>query len=231
MNSRRAFALSMVVLWAVVFGVVFHNWTVGISVGICFAIVYGMFEREKRKGRVLKTKRLILRQWEESDARDLYAFAKDESIGLNAGWAPHTSVKYSRGIIRNALSAPETYAICLREDERAIGSIGIMNRERSNIKLGDNEAEIGYWIGVPFQGKGLVTEALQEIVRHAFLDLDLSVLWCGYFDGNEKSKRVQEKCGFRYDHTEEDKYWEAIDATKTEHISRLTREEWMDMPE
>ena len=64
------------------------------------------------------------------------------------------------------------------------------------------------------------------MIRRAFAELDLTTLWCGYFDGNEQSRRVQEKCGFRYHHTYRDIHWRAMDDIRTEHITRLTREEW-----
>ena len=121
---------------------------------------------------------------------------------------------------------PETYAVCLKEDDRAIGSIGLMIGRQSNIGLPDTEGEIGYWIGVPFWGRGLIPEAVREIIRHAFCDLGLETLWCGYFDGNDKSKRVMEKCGFLYHHTNKDIYWERMGDVRTEHIMRLTRAEW-----
>ena len=69
---------------------------------------------------------------------------------------------------------------------------------RSDKEIPDTEGEIGYWIGVPFWGKGLIPEAVRELARHGFEDLKLDKTWCGYFDGNEKSKRVQEKCGFHF---------------------------------
>lgn len=62
----------------------------------------------------------------------------------------------------------------------------------SNLDIPDTEGEIGYWIGVPFWGQGLIPEAVEELLRHGFEDLKLDRIWCGYFDGNEKSKRVQE---------------------------------------
>ena len=175
---------------------------------------------------VLKTKRLILRPWEETDAESLYEYAKDERIGPVAGWQVHTDVENSREIIKTVLSEPEVYAVCLKEDNRAIGSIGLMVGEASNVGTPDTEGEIGYWIGVPFWGQGLIPEATREIIRHAFEDLHLETLWCGYFDGNEKSKRVQEKCGFAYHHTERDILWKPMNDIRTEHISRLTKEEW-----
>ena len=145
----------------------------------------------------LTTERLILRPWEESDAESLYEYAKDDRVGPIAGWPVHTSVENSREIIRTVLSEPETYAVCLKEDNRAIGCVGLSTGEKSNIGLPD-----------------------------AFEDLYLEALWCGYFDGNIKSKRVQEKCGFKYHHTDQDIYWKQMDDIRTEHISRLGREDW-----
>jgi RimJ/RimL family protein N-acetyltransferase len=174
----------------------------------------------------LTTERLLLRPWEDADAQSLYEYAKDKRVGPIAGWPVHTSVENSRDIIRTVLSAPETYAVCLKEDGRAIGSIGLMIGAQSNIGLPDTEGEIGYWIGVPFWGHGLIPEAAREIIRHAFVDLRLDALWCGYFDGNDKSRRVQEKCGFVYHHTNKDVYWKLMDDVRTEHITRLTREAW-----
>ncbi|MBE6020054.1 MAG: GNAT family N-acetyltransferase [Clostridiales bacterium] len=176
---------------------------------------------------ILTTERLILRPWEKSDAESLYEYAKDERIGPVAGWPVHTSVENSREIIRDVLSAPQNYAVCLKEDGKAIGSVGLMVGDQSNIGLPDNEAEIGYWVGVPFWGRGLIPEAVREIIRYAFEDLRLDTLWCGYFEGNDKSRRVQEKCGFTYHHTNENAPWVKMNDIRTEHISRLTREEWI----
>ena len=176
---------------------------------------------------VLTTERLILRPWEESDAESLYEYAKDERVGPVTGWPVHTSVENSLEIIRTVLAAPENYAVCLKEDNRAIGSIGLMVGEKSNIGLPDNEAEIGYWIGVPFWGRGLIPEGVKEIIRYAFEDLHMEKLWCGYFEGNEKSKRVQEKCGFKYHHTNEDALWVKMMDRRTEHIAVLTKEDWL----
>ena len=177
---------------------------------------------------ILKTERLILRPWEEEDAADLYEYAKDERVGPIAGWPVHESVENSLDTIRTVLSVPETYAVCLKTDNRAIGSIGLMIGGSSNLKLPETEGEIGYWIGVPFWGQRLIPEAANELIRHAFCDLQLEKLWCGYFDGNEKSRRAQEKCGFTYHHTDEKVYWALMDDIRTEHITCLTRERWCD---
>lgn len=71
----------------------------------------------------MKTERLILRPWTEEDAASLYKYAQDPKIGPIAGWPPHTSVENSREVIRDILSAPETYAVVLKETNEPIGSV------------------------------------------------------------------------------------------------------------
>lgn len=176
---------------------------------------------------ILETKRLILRPWEETDAPDLYFYACSPEVGPKAGWPVHTSVEDSCDIIRNVLSAPETYAVIPKDSGHAVGSIGLMIGNNSNIGLPDTEAEIGYWIGVPFWGLGMIPEALHEILRHGFIDIGLEKIWCGYYDGNLKSKRVQEKCGFTYQYTKENVLCSLLNEIRTEHISCLTKETWL----
>ncbi len=174
---------------------------------------------------ILETERLILRLWREADAESLYEYARDPRVGPIAGWPVHTSVENSRDIIRDILSADGTYAVTVKGDGKAVGSIGLMVGTASNLDLPGNEAEIGYWIGVPFWGQGYIPEATREVMRHAFEDLGMTTLWCGYFDGNDRSRRVGEKCGFRFHRTEQ-KEWPLIGQTVMQHITRLTKEEW-----
>ena len=180
---------------------------------------------------ILETERLLLRPWEEKDAEDLYRYASHPDVGPIAGWSVHTNVENSREIIREVLSAPETYAVVLKENGHPVGSIGLMIGETSNIGLPKTEGEIGYWIGVPYWGRGLIPEAVREMLRHGFVDLNLSKIWCGYFDGNQKSKRVQEKCGFHYHHSSENVPCAIEGLLRTEHITCQTKEEWSNMKE
>ncbi|AGX44398.1 GNAT family N-acetyltransferase [Clostridium saccharobutylicum] len=175
---------------------------------------------------IFKTDRLILRPWKEEDAQQLYKYAKDPNVGPIAGWPVHTDVENSRQIIRDVLSEDETYAVVLKDDNLPIGSIGLMIGKKSNMALGNDEGEIGYWIGVPYWGQGLIPEAVNELIRHGFEELGLKIIWCGYFEGNEKSLRVQEKCGFQYHHTEKNMKWYLMNDIRTEHITCITKEQW-----
>ena len=175
----------------------------------------------------METERLILRPWEDADAEDLYEYAKDPDVGPMAGWPAHTSVKESLSVIRGVLGEPETYAICLKEDGRAIGSIGFHLNGHTDMADRDDECELGYWLGKPFWGQGIVPEAVREILRHAFSDLDMRCVWVGYYDGNDKSRRVQEKCGFRYQWTTDEVDVPLMHEVRKGHVSRLTKEEWL----
>jgi len=175
-----------------------------------------------------ETTRLILRRWRDDDAQSLFKYAQNPNIGPIAGWPPHTSIEDSREIIKNVLSADETYAVVLKQTGEAVGSIGLMltKGEINSVEMVEGEGEIGYWIGEPFWGQGLIPEAVCELLRHSFEDLKLTAVWCGYYDGNEKSKRVQEKCGFIYHNTEYNKPVTLMNDFRTVHYSKMLREDW-----
>ena len=131
---------------------------------------------------ILETERIVLRPWQEFDAEDLYKYASHPDVGPIAGWPVHTSVENSREIIEGVLSAPETYAVVLKETGQPVGSIGLMLGKASNFGIPETEGEVGYWIGVPYWGQGLIPEAVREIMRYGFEELNLNKIWCGYFD-------------------------------------------------
>jgi RimJ/RimL family protein N-acetyltransferase len=172
---------------------------------------------------ILKTNRLILRPWCIEDAEQLYKYAKDPDVGPMAGWPVHVSVEDSREIIKNVLMAPETYAVCLKENGKPIGSIGF---HRKDLAKHNDEYELGYWLGKPFWGQGIIPEASREMLRHAFEDLGMQRIWCGYYDGNVKSKRVQDKLGFKYHHTTEGIEVTLLGEIRTGHASLMTKETW-----
>ena len=174
----------------------------------------------------LETERLILRPWREDDAKELFRYASDPDVGPAAGWPAHTSVENSREIIKNVLSREGTYAIVLKETGLPVGSIGIMHN--ANIPTADNEAEIGYWIGKPLWGRGLVPEAVEEALRCCFEELGYERVWCAYYEGNDKSRRVQEKCGFEFARREENRPCSMLDEYRNEIVNVISRESWQE---
>lgn len=175
----------------------------------------------------LSTERLILRPWKIEDAAALYKYASDPRVGPVAGWPVHKDIDFSQQTIKNVFTNEGIYALVLKGEDAPIGCIGLLIGEASDFGISKTEGEIAYWIGVPYWGQGLVPEAITEVMRYAFEDLKLTNLWCGYFEGNEKSLRAQEKCGFRYYKTNHNKYWELMDDIRTEIISKISRDEWL----
>lgn len=174
----------------------------------------------------IETERLILRPWRETDAGALFRYASDPEIGPIAGWEPHTSVENSLKIIRTVFAAPEVYAVVLKETGEPVGSCGLMFSDSlHSADMGEGEAEIGYWIGKPYWGRGLIPEAVGALLARGFGELGLEAAWCGYYDGNIKSKRVCEKSGFRFHHTNVG-VTSPLGDLRTEHFCRMTREEF-----
>lgn len=166
------------------------------------------------------TKRLVLRMFSVDDAKSLYNLVKDRDIGDNAGWPYHKSVLDSKNIIENVLIKDESYAIC-KKDNTLIGAISLKNI-KPNISC-----ELGYWIGKYYWNNGYCTEAARALLSHAFCDCNMQMVYCDYFDGNLSSKRVQEKLGFIYQHTE-NKFIFPLNTTKLTHVNILTREDFLE---
>ena len=176
---------------------------------------------------ILHTERLLLRPWCEADAESVYEYAKDSDIGPIAGWPPHKSVEESLDVIKNVLMTEESYAICEKENGVAIGAIALKLNGHTDMTERDDECELGYWLGKPFWGRGYMPEAAREIIRHGFEELGMTTIWCGYYDGNTKSKRVQEKVGFVYHHTCDEVPVSLLNEVRVGHTNYLTKEQWL----
>lgn len=176
----------------------------------------------------IETERMILRPWQESDAESLYRYAQDPEVGPAAGWQPHTSVENSREIIRGVLSDAGDFAITLKGVDEAIGSISIMRKGHGSAPIQDDEAELGYWIGKPYWGQGLVPEAVNALLGCCFTKLDCRGVWCAYYEGNEKSRRVQEKCGF-VERCRAEVFCAPMNERRMEIFNYIARDRWEEM--
>lgn len=175
---------------------------------------------------ILQTERLILRPWCETDAESLYEYAKDPEVGPIAGWPAHKNVEESLDVIRNVFTGKECYAICEKDNNIAIGAIELKLNGHTDMTERDDECELGYWLGKAFWGRGYMPEAARELLRHGFEDIGMTTIWCGYYDGNMKSKRVQEKVGFVYHHTCDDVPVPLLNEVRVGHTNYMTKELW-----
>ena len=148
----------------------------------------------------METERILFRPWRDNDAETLYKYASDPEVGPRAGWPPHKSVEESLEIIRTIFHSDHIWAIVLKDaggGGEPIGCMGYMVHGESNIDIGENDAEVGYWVARPYWNRGICTEALRLLIDYCFREKGFSTLWADYFPENPASGKVMEHCGFR----------------------------------
>lgn len=148
--------------------------------------------------KVLQTERMILRPWKVDDLNDFYGYAKNPNIGPNAGWEPHKDKDASLKILQSFIEKDEVWAIEFKENNMVIGSVGAHNDEK---RKEINAKMIGYVLSEDYWGKGLMSEAVKEVIRYLFEEKKYDIVSCYHYPFNTRSKRVIEKCGFKYEGT------------------------------
>ena len=146
---------------------------------------------------IIKTERLILRPWRESDLHDFFEYASVPGVGEAAGWSHHETKEESKTILDMFINEKKTFAI--EYNGKAIGSIGIEKyNEEIMPELDDNSGrEIGFVLSKDHWGKGLMPEAVTAVIEWLFNEIGLDFIVCGHFPNNLRSKKAQEKCGFK----------------------------------
>ena len=147
---------------------------------------------------VLKTDRLVLREWKESDLEDFFEYCSVDGVGQMAGWSPHENIEKSKEILDLFIKEKKTF--CIEFEGKAIGSVGIeMYNENEFPEYANLKGrEIGFVLSKTYWGKGIMPEAVKAVIKYCFEDLGCDFLMCGHFVWNTQSKRVQQKCGFHY---------------------------------
>ena len=173
----------------------------------------------------LKTPRLLLRPWRESDLIDFFAYASVDGVGQMAGWNPHKSIDESREILGSFIEHKKTFA--LEYDGRAVGSLGIEKYPEDRFpELADKRCrELGFVLAKDCWGQGLMPEAVKEVIRYLFEETGLDVIFCAHFLSNRQSERVQEKCGFK--HYAFGTFQTKFGTIEEDETNILTREDWL----
>jgi len=137
-----------------------------------------------------------IRNWLPEDAPSLAHHANDRRIWLNMRDAfphPYTLADAEAFLVRAASMVPVTY-FAIAVDEAAVGGIGYTLHD----DVERVSAEIGYWLGTAFWGRGIMTSALAAVTAHAFgKHPELRRIYAVPFGGNGASLRVLEKAGYR----------------------------------
>lgn len=144
----------------------------------------------------LESERLILRSWTLEDLDDFYEYAKNDNVGPNAGWKPHESKEESEKILKSFIKNNEVWAIEYKENKKVIGSIGL---HKDEMRSGINGKMLGYVLSEDYWGRGIMPEAVKETIKYAFEEEALDLIAVHHFRFNDRSKRVIEKSGFKYE--------------------------------
>jgi ribosomal-protein-alanine N-acetyltransferase len=147
----------------------------------------------------LLTPRLLLRSFENEDVPSIVRLAGVNEIAATTLNIPHP---YSENDARSFLAKANedfrgghsvSFAISILPGRELCGAVGL------HIVDAHRRAELGYWIGVPFWGKGFATEAATASVEFGFETLHLHRIYAHHFSGNTASKRVLEKIGMLHE--------------------------------
>ena len=145
----------------------------------------------------IETERLILRKWTQDDAESLFLYAKNPNVGPIAGWPPHKDIESSKYVIDNVFTGAECYAICEKENNVAIGAVELKLNGHTDMTDRDDECELGYWLGEPYWGRGIMPRVVAAVTRYAFETFGYQKLYALVFDYNPGSMRVLEKAGYQ----------------------------------
>jgi RimJ/RimL family protein N-acetyltransferase len=141
---------------------------------------------------VLETGRLVLRAPRCGDVKAIAALAGDQRIGKNTARIPHPyGIADAEQFVATINRRDGEACFGIFRDGTLIGTCGIEPRA-------DDAAELGYWLGVPYRGRGFATEAARALIDYAFGELQHDTLQAGARVSNPASRRVLEKCAFQW---------------------------------
>lgn len=149
----------------------------------------------------IETSRLILRRITLRDAHDLFDYSQDPEVARYVLWSAHRSVWDTKAYIRYILQQyrlgePSSWCIADRESGKVIGTIGFMSYNADNATV-----EVGYSLARSHWNRGLMTEALEAVLREVFVTMKLHRVEAQHFSANPSSGRVMEKCGMTHEGT------------------------------
>jgi len=143
---------------------------------------------------VLNTERLVLRPWRKDDCKSLPTLANNRKIWLNVrDLFPHPyTLEDATRWIQHSAENPHHHNFAVTHEETLIGAVGL----HLLTDVYRRAAEIGYWLGEPYWGKGFMTEAVKKVTDWAFKTFDICRIQAGCFESNRASMRVLEKAGY-----------------------------------
>ncbi len=151
--------------------------------------------------RVIETARLRLRPIAKTDVDALWTHASNVDVAQNMSWEAHRDVGVTSAFIDRCLEAHAkgtSITWVIEHEGLASGCISLDRITWQFQAWRVDRAELGYWLGQPLWGQGLMTEAAGAAARWGFETLGLHKITIGCVEGNRASQRIIEKLGFRF---------------------------------
>ena len=172
----------------------------------------------------IKTKRLILRHYVLSDLGDLYDVAKEVGVLERTGESYLADASQAMGQLSRYLLSPETYAIEFKKYGRVIGTLEIT---RARFDPYNRKArELTFYLGIPYQNHGLMTEALEAYFNYVFHKTKINKIYAGYFYYNEECAKLLKKFSFKYE-TTYNLYLEFLEQEVKSYYYSLSKEDYL----
>jgi len=145
---------------------------------------------------VIATERFVIREFTPEDAPSLAQFANNRKVwaGVRDRFPHPYSLQDAVDFIKMISEDPPPTAFAIEIEGKAAGAIGIITQDQDDVYR--YSAELGYWLGEPFWGKGLMTEMVRLFVREVFERFNVWRIYAGVYSNNRASMRVLEKAGF-----------------------------------
>lgn len=136
----------------------------------------------------------VIRQWKNEDLQELVTQANNINVWNNLrNYFPHPyTEEHGKAWLEKVVDALPAINMAIEADGKLAGGIGLILNGDVYIK----SAEVGYWVGEKFWGKGIATEAVRQMTEYAFYYFDLVRLYAEVFETNKASMRVLEKNGY-----------------------------------
>jgi len=136
----------------------------------------------------------VIRQWKNEDLQKLVSQANNINVWNNLrNYFPHPyTEEHGKAWLEKVVDALPAINMAIEADGKLVGGIGLILNGDVYIK----SAEIGYWLGEQYWGKGIATEAVRQMTEYAFYYFDLVRLYAEVFETNKASMRVLEKNGY-----------------------------------
>lgn len=172
---------------------------------------------------IIETKRLILRLPKKTDLISFYYYASKPNIGPLAGWYPHRNLDDTKLILDLFIKEGNVWAITKKEDDVMIGTIALHNRQQNYV---DGEGcEIGYVLDETYWNQGLMSEAVSEVLKYIFFNLNFDYVLASHLEENIGSKKVLQKLKFKFLNSKKEKYLDNKDAIINYY--KLTKREYL----